>query len=93
MASTHMKVSHNEPSDLVLNTAQMRDAIHMQRFRIPSEELDAEHIIMVSAAQEVQIQQAKVRNTASAALKAGNGRGKPVGVGQARRLVAIQNGG
>jgi hypothetical protein len=43
-------VIHNRAdNDLVLNTAQMRDAIHIQRFRISSEILDMDGIVHESA--------------------------------------------
>ncbi|EED81136.1 predicted protein [Postia placenta Mad-698-R] len=54
-----LKVSHNEPGDLMLNTAQMCASVHVQRFRIPSQDLDVARIITESAAREVQFQQAK----------------------------------
>jgi hypothetical protein len=33
-------VSHDMPQDFVLNTAQMRDALHMQKFRVRSDMFD-----------------------------------------------------
>lgn len=42
--------------DLVLNTAQMRDAWHVQKFRIQSEVLDEDNIIEGSAGKEVAVQ-------------------------------------
>lgn len=46
-------VVHNRrPDDLMLNTAQMRDAIYLQRFRISSESLDMDDIVHQSAVRE-----------------------------------------
>lgn len=42
----------------MLNTGQMRDAIHVQRYRLRSPDLDEEDIIMASAAREVAVQKA-----------------------------------
>ena len=41
------------PNDLILNTAQMRDAVHLQRFRIPSTPLNEEIVIQESVAQAI----------------------------------------
>ncbi|KAH9948702.1 hypothetical protein B0H21DRAFT_890351 [Amylocystis lapponica] len=56
-------VAHRTPSALVLNTAQMRDAIHVQRFRIASPSLDTNQIVHASVAREVDAQ--KVVNKAA----------------------------
>jgi hypothetical protein len=50
---TRPVVVHRAPADVVLNTAQMRDAIHVQKFRHRSVSLDADQIITASAAREV----------------------------------------
>jgi hypothetical protein len=55
---TRPVVSHIVPQDIILNTAQMRDAIHVQRYRQHSEVLDADRIITESAAREVFAQKA-----------------------------------
>ena len=56
---TQPMVSHSKhPEDLMLNTAQMRDAIHVQAYRLRSPDLDEEDIIMASAAREVAAQKA-----------------------------------
>jgi hypothetical protein len=56
---TQPLVSHSKhPKDLMLNTAQMRDAIHVQRYRLRSPDLDEADIIMASAAREVAAQKA-----------------------------------
>lgn len=46
---THVRV----PNDLVLNTAQMRDAIYVQQFHIASENLDLDEIVHQSAVKEL----------------------------------------
>ncbi|KAL6306470.1 hypothetical protein BKA93DRAFT_840752 [Sparassis latifolia] len=60
---TRPKVKHLNAADVVLNTAQMRDAAHVQKFRIAAPELDADQIITASAAREVTAQRAKERQT------------------------------
>ncbi|KAF7975989.1 hypothetical protein HWV62_8148 [Athelia sp. TMB] len=52
-AYTRPSVLHVSPEDQILNLAQMRDAVHVQRFRQPSQMLDREHIILASAAKEI----------------------------------------
>lgn len=49
-------VSHIAPQDILLNTAQMRDAIHVQKFRQHSATLNPNDIITASAAREVRAQ-------------------------------------
>ena len=56
---TQPAVSHiHNPKDVVLNTVQMRDAVHVWRFQLQSPILDAEQIITTSAAWEVVLQKA-----------------------------------
>jgi hypothetical protein len=55
---TRPMVAHASPEDIVLNTAQMRDAIYVQRFRLPSETLDSDEVIMASSARESASQKA-----------------------------------
>jgi hypothetical protein len=56
---TQSMVSHSKhPEDLMLNTAQMRDAIRVQVYRLRSPDLDEEEIITASAAREVATQKA-----------------------------------
>ncbi|KAH8081293.1 hypothetical protein BXZ70DRAFT_1068335 [Cristinia sonorae] len=55
---TQAAISHSVPTDLVLNTAQMRDAALLQPFRIDSPVLDTEAIIMASVAREIKVQSA-----------------------------------
>ncbi|PCH45012.1 hypothetical protein WOLCODRAFT_91104 [Wolfiporia cocos MD-104 SS10] len=55
---TQAAVVHQRPTDLILNTAQMRDAVHVQQFRIPPQVLDEDEVITASAAQEVHARKA-----------------------------------
>lgn len=51
---TRPVISHNRcPDDLMLNTAQMRDAVYVQPFRISSETLDLDDIVHNSALHEL----------------------------------------
>ncbi|KAF7976125.1 hypothetical protein HWV62_7571 [Athelia sp. TMB] len=62
------------PFDLVLNTAQMRDAIHVQQFRVPCVVLDEvaeERIIEASVRREIDVR--KVRSAAKAVQAAAGG--------------------
>ncbi|PBK79410.1 hypothetical protein ARMGADRAFT_1049148 [Armillaria gallica] len=51
----HRRIRHRNPADIVLNTAQMRDAVHVQPFRRPSPALNADEIIHRSVQKEVDI--------------------------------------
>lgn len=83
---TRPVVSHSAPHDLILNTAQMRDAIHLQKFRIASQELDGDMVLTESAVRELAL--SKPAPAASSKTKA---RGPAsVGIGQPRRLAALQ---
>jgi hypothetical protein len=81
-------ISHAAPHDIVLNTAQMRDAIHVQKYRQHSETLDADRIITESAAREVVAQKA-LRKT-SEANPVPNIATRPRNVAQPRRLEALR---
>jgi hypothetical protein len=72
----------------MLNTAQMRDAIHVQPFHLCSPILDEEQIITSSAAQEVASQK-----STRTALEATPATRTPISnqqLGQPRRLAALQ---
>lgn len=58
-AKTQPKIRHFVPHDIMLNTAQMRDAIHVQRFRIRATAIDREHAILAGAASEIEAQKGK----------------------------------
>jgi hypothetical protein len=75
------------PHDLVLNTAQMRDAIHVQKFRHRSTALNADEIITASAAREIAVQKA-LQKTAGPASKSAAPQTQRVG--QPQRLAALQ---
>ena len=49
-------VSHIAPQDILLNTAQMQDTIHVQKFQQHSATLNPNDIITASAACKVQAQ-------------------------------------
>ncbi|KIM36126.1 hypothetical protein M413DRAFT_31880 [Hebeloma cylindrosporum] len=52
--TTRPVIMHTKnPDSLMLNTAQMRDAIHVQRFRIPAGGLSSEDILKTSAEAEL----------------------------------------
>ena len=70
-----------DPNDLILNTAQMRDAIHVQNFRIASTPLDEERIIQESVARTIN----QRKSATDGASATGRGRGRGVrGRGQGR---------
>lgn len=51
---TRARITHvRNIEDVVLNTAQMRDAVHVQKFRVDSEALDLDQIVYKSAADEL----------------------------------------
>lgn len=51
---TRAQIAHlQNPTDVVLNTAQMRDAVHLQRFRINTPHLDEHTVIHQSAVNEI----------------------------------------
>ncbi|KAJ7659053.1 hypothetical protein DFH06DRAFT_1326896 [Mycena polygramma] len=56
---TRAEIAHSKNThDIVLNTAQMRDAVHLQRFRVPSEVLDFDKVVYDSAQKEVRARKA-----------------------------------
>lgn len=85
---TQPLVAHSQhPEDIVLNTAQMRDAIHVQTFCLRSPILEENKIITASAGREVASKKAarKVMEVTSAAKTTA-----PQQVGQPWRLAALQ---
>ncbi|RDB18364.1 hypothetical protein Hypma_000365 [Hypsizygus marmoreus] len=56
---TRPSIQHFIPDDLILNTAQMRDAIHVQRFRLQADPLDQPRAILEGATRELEAQKAK----------------------------------
>lgn len=60
-------IEHNvNPDNRVLNTAQMRDVIYLQKYRLSSESLDADTVIHQSAANELQAARQKAAEDAAA---------------------------
>lgn len=80
-------VSHDMPQDFVLNTAQMRDALHMQKFRVRSDMFDADQIVHASAAREIRTQK-MTRNVVPSAPTSAAPAARHLG--QLRRLAALQ---
>ena len=82
---------HKAPyDDILLNTAQMRDALHVQRFRIPSPVLNADEITMFAVQREVQGR--KAPSTQLRQQLAGSGRGRGTS-SRAGRGLEGQRGG
>ncbi|KAK6992397.1 hypothetical protein R3P38DRAFT_2570511 [Favolaschia claudopus] len=56
---TRSEVAHQTNiHDVVLNTAQMRDALHLQKYRVSSEPLDLDSIVHASASKEIRARRA-----------------------------------
>lgn len=73
-----------DPNDLILNIAQMRDASHVQKFRIPSTPLEEERIIQESVARAInQRKSAEIRTAGAGGGRGRGGRGRG-GRGQVR---------
>lgn len=62
------------PNDLILNTTQMHDATHLQKFRMHSTALDEETVIQESVARA--INQRKSAKAGSSGTGRGRGRGR-----------------
>lgn len=79
-------------NDLILNTAQMRDAYHLQRFRIPSKSLDEERVVEASVGREVsaQKQARRVAATQDSSHSVGGPSTASEHVAQHPRLSALQ---
>lgn len=82
-AKTQPKIRHFVPHDIMLNTAQMRDAIHVQRFRIRASAIDRENAILTGAASEIEVQKQKGKGKAAR----GKGKALPVGALVGRALI------
>jgi hypothetical protein len=85
---TRPATSHIAPHDIVLNTAQMRDAIHVQKYRHHSGTLDADTIITESAVREVVAQ--KVLRKSLETNLAPTVTARPRNVGQPQRVEALR---
>ncbi|KAF7976628.1 hypothetical protein HWV62_5933 [Athelia sp. TMB] len=84
--STRSVVSHIDPYDVMLNTAQMRDALHVQKFRMPAEILDEQAVITASVAREIDLR--KAAKQAKQSEKTAQGKSRRVL--QPQRLAALQ---
>ena len=56
-------IEHNNIKDIVLNTAQMRNHIHLLHFRVEPVEIDREDAIITGAAREIAVQRTQTRNS------------------------------
>lgn len=86
---TRPAVSHVSPHDIILNTAQMRDALNVQKFRIASPDLDEDSLIMESAIRE----STGVPLTVSKTKPAAKPKATPRNAGQSRRVSHLQQSG
>ncbi|KAF8891836.1 hypothetical protein BD779DRAFT_1437618 [Infundibulicybe gibba] len=88
---TKATVSHSNPSDLVLNTAQMRDAIHFTGLRRNISPSNIDDAIMEGAIKEIDARKSAARatsiNTGAAATTRGRGTGRTTGRTKARGRV------
>ncbi|KAJ7796457.1 hypothetical protein B0H13DRAFT_1674837, partial [Mycena leptocephala] len=74
---TRAQIAHTRNiEDIVLNTAQMRDAIHVQKFRVAAETLDFDAVVLRSAAKELDAR--KAGEPVPSELLAATGRRTPV---------------
>jgi hypothetical protein len=80
------------PQDVVLNTAQMRDAVYVQKFRQRSATLDAEQLITESAAREVVTQKALRKASESIPAPKAATLASSRQAAQLRRVTALQEG-
>ncbi|KAK7032978.1 hypothetical protein R3P38DRAFT_3313080 [Favolaschia claudopus] len=68
---TAARVVHSHPQDdVVLNTAQMRDAVLVQPYRVHSTALDVDRVVTESAAKEVDARRKRATAAASATIAA-----------------------
>ncbi|KAH7923808.1 hypothetical protein BV22DRAFT_1105892 [Leucogyrophana mollusca] len=68
-AKKQRRIEHHHIEDLMLNTAQMRDAVHVQRFRIQADDLDREQAILHGAASEIEGRKLKEKQKQGQAAK------------------------
>jgi len=72
----------SNPDDLILNTAQMRDAIHVQKFRAPSVVPNERVTIQQSVARAIDRRKPAAEGSSSAGRGRGRGRGRGAGAGR-----------
>ncbi|KAI0363137.1 hypothetical protein BV20DRAFT_958926, partial [Pilatotrama ljubarskyi] len=58
VTSTRAALTHNEPHDVLLNTFQMRSAVHLQQLRHIPQPLNRDHAILTGARAEIDAQKA-----------------------------------
>jgi hypothetical protein len=83
------------PQDLMLNTAQMRDAVHLQKFRVPSTTINRESLLQESVAQAINQRRTIVENLENESGGAGgssSSRGRVRGRGRGRLGSTSQGG-
>ncbi|KAJ7502333.1 hypothetical protein B0H11DRAFT_1712900, partial [Mycena galericulata] len=100
---TIARVAHTRNvDDVILNTAQMRDAVHVQKFRLDAIPLDFETVVFQSAAQEIGARRARAATeTANLPSRPSRSRALPnqpatsgstlPGLPRVARLSALQN--
>ena len=88
--STSSIVEHlQNPADQILNTAQMRDALYVQKHRINSTQLNPDTLIQEAAAKAIDAR--KLASAASALIDSSSrGRGRGRGSGRARGTMQLQ---
>ncbi|KAJ7710473.1 hypothetical protein B0H17DRAFT_914738 [Mycena rosella] len=75
---TQAQIAHLvSPTDLVLNTAQMRDAVHVQRFRIDTPAMEQDTVIHQSAANELEAAKTAAKSTTTAGCSQNRTRSTP----------------
>ncbi|KAF5384421.1 hypothetical protein D9615_003216 [Tricholomella constricta] len=88
---TRRAVKHFSPHDIMLNTAQMRDALHVQHFRIPPQRLDRAKAILEGATRETNQQKAKEQLITGSSQNTGRGRGRGRGRGGTPLSRSVQS--
>ena len=71
-------IVHNQPGDLLLNTARMRDAIHMEKLRYPihADSIQMEDAIMAGVTQEINVRKETVIGDAGGSGSGGSRGGR-----------------
>ncbi|KIK72995.1 hypothetical protein PAXRUDRAFT_179524, partial [Paxillus rubicundulus Ve08.2h10] len=69
------QMEHRSLDDVVLNTAQMRDAIYVQNLRMRADQLDRDQAIHAGAAAEIEAQKLKAQKVRQP-LKKASGRSR-----------------
>ena len=89
-------IEHHNIKDIVLNTAQMRNHIHLLHFRVEPAGTDRENAIITGAAREIAVQRTQTKKSTNQQssssilqtvvnpLRARGGPGRPRGRGRGR---------